>query len=103
MSRIHAAVLAVFALPVLGAATLSTQAGHYHVTRKLVLGRMSADYIIVDDVNRRLYGLGDQVIDVDKDTVIGKVEGGGGGYAIAADQNRGLVRNGTLFDLKTLA
>jgi DNA-binding beta-propeller fold protein YncE len=42
------------------------------------------------------------VIDVDRDTVIGTVEGGGGGYAIAVDQNRGLVRNGTVFDLHTL-
>src|SRR5206468_3876492 len=37
------------------------------------------------------------------DTVIGHVTGGGGGYAIADDQHRGLVRNGTLFDLRTLA
>jgi DNA-binding beta-propeller fold protein YncE len=69
----------------------------------MVLGRARADYIIVDPVGRRLYGLGDKVIDVDKDSVIGSVVGGGGGYAIAADQNRGLVRNGVLFDLKTLA
>src|SRR5262249_3155085 len=31
------------------------------------------------------------------------LEGGGGGYAIAHDQNRGLVRNGTVFNLQTLA
>ena len=52
---------------------------------------------------RRLYGLGDNVFDVDKDTVVGTVKDGGGGYVIAADQNRGMVRNGVLFDLKTLA
>jgi hypothetical protein len=42
--------------------------------------------------------LGDKVIDVDNDSVIGTVAGGGGGYAIAADQNRGLVRDGVLFN-----
>lgn len=79
------------------------QAPNYHVVKTLDLGSARADYIIVDPVGRRLYGLGDKVIDVDRDTVIGSVEGGGGGYAIAADQNRGIVRNGTEFDLKTLA
>jgi hypothetical protein len=73
------------------------------VIKQLNLGRSRADYIIVDTRNRRLYGLGDNVIDVDRDTVVGHVVGGGGGYAIADDQNRGLVRNGVEFNLKTLA
>jgi DNA-binding beta-propeller fold protein YncE len=84
------------------ASTLSAQAPNYHVIKRIDLGNVRPDYIIVDPVGRRLYGLGDKVIDVDRDTVIGTVEGGGGGYAIAADQNRGLVRNGTVFDLHTL-
>src|SRR5664279_5572946 len=103
MFRIRAAALILGAVPVVAASTLAAQGGHYHVVKKLTLGVMRADYLIVDPVGRRLYGLGDRVIDVDKDTVIGTVVGGGGGYAIAVDQNRGLVRNGTLFDLKTLA
>jgi hypothetical protein len=87
----------------LAAPALAAQGMHYHVVKRIVLGRARADYIIVDPVGRRLYGLGDKVIDVDKDTIIGSVVGGGGGYAIATDQNRGLVRNGVVFDLKTLA
>ena len=87
----------------LAASALAAQAPNYHVIKRIHLGNARADYIIVDPVGRRLYGLGDKVIDVDRDTVIGSVEGGGGGYAIAADQNRGIVRNGTVFDLKTLA
>jgi DNA-binding beta-propeller fold protein YncE len=82
---------------------LAGQAPAYHVVKRVVLGVTRADYIIVDPVGRRLYGLGDKVIDVDHDSVIGTVAGGGGGYAIAADLNRGFVRNGVLFDLKTLA
>lgn len=94
------AVSAVLAVPI---STVSAQAAHYHVVKRTVLGHMRADYIIVDPAGRRLYGLGDMVVDVDKDTVIGKVDGGGGGYAIARDENRGFVRSGVLFDLKTLA
>jgi DNA-binding beta-propeller fold protein YncE len=94
---------AAFAVLALAASPLAAQRPHYHVVKRIVLGRARADYIIVDPVGRRLYGLGDNVIDVDRDTVIGSVAGGGGGYAIAADQNRGLVRTGVVFDLKTLA
>ena len=106
MFRFRATAFAAFAagaVSALAASTLAAQSTHYHVVKRIVLGHTGADYIIVDPVGRRLYGLADKVIDVDKDTVIGSVVGGGGGYAIAADQNRGLVRNGVVFDLKTLA
>ncbi|MFI5234328.1 MAG: YncE family protein [Gemmatimonadales bacterium] len=103
MFRFRTAAFAACALSALAAPALAAQSTHYHVVKRIVLGHTRADYIIVDPVGRRLYGLGDQVIDVDRDTVIGSVVGGGGGYAIAADLNRGLVRNGVVFDLKTLA
>jgi DNA-binding beta-propeller fold protein YncE len=93
----------MLALTTVAALSLAAQRPHYHVVKRMVLSQARADYIIVDPVGRRLYGLGDKVIDVDMDSVIGTVAGGGGGYAIAADQNRGLVRNGVIFDLKTLA
>jgi len=91
------------ALLALAASAAAAQTTHYHVVKRLSLGNARADYIIVDPVGRRLYGLGDKVIDVDADSVVGTVAGGGGGYAIARDQNRGLVRNGVVFDLTTLA
>ena len=85
------------------APTASAQSQHYHVVKTIDLGATRADYIIIDPMGRRLYGLGDKVIDVDKDAIVGTVEGGGGGYIIDHDGNRGIVRNGTMFDLKTLA
>ena len=92
---------------ILGAAavapTASAQSQHYHIVKTIDLGPTRADYVIIDPIGRRLYGLGDKVIDVDKDAIAGTVEGGGGGYIIDHEDNRGLVRNGTLFDLKTLA
>ena len=96
-----AALFAVLALGA-GAASLAAQGTpHYHVIKRVVIGKVSADYIIVDPVGRRLYGLGNRVFDVDKDEVIDSIPGGGGGYVIAPDQNRGIVRNGVTFDLKT--
>jgi hypothetical protein len=103
MLRSLRGLLAAGVLSALAASMLAAQGPQYHVVKRMVLGRMGADYLTLDPVGRRLYGLGDQVIDVDRDTVIGTVAGGGGGYAIAADLNRGLVRNGVVFDLKTLA
>jgi len=103
MLRASASAFVSLALATLAASSLAAQNPNYHVVKRTVLGHMRADYIIVDPVGRRLYGLGDRVINVDEDTVIGSVEGGGGGYAIAADLNRGFVRNGTLFNLTTLA
>jgi len=94
---------ASIALAALAASALAGQNPQYHVVKRTVLGHMRADYIIVDPAGRRLYGLGDKVIDVDADSAIGTVQGGGGGYAIAHDLNRGFVRNGVVFDLTTLA
>lgn len=94
---------AVFAAATVLGATASAQATRYHVVKTIDIGPARADYIIIDPIARRLYGLGDKVIDVDRDSIIGTVQGGGGGYAIDHEDNRGLVRNGTLFDLTTLA
>ena len=102
MKRPCLPALAPLALAALAATGLA-QNPQYHVVKRTVLGHIRADYIIVDPAGRRLYGIGDKVIDVDADSVVGTVEGGGGGYAIAADLNRGLVRNGVVFNLRTLA
>jgi len=103
MRRVQLSVFAAFAFAALAASSLAAQTPNYHVVKRTVLGRQRADYIIVDPAGRRLYGLGNTVINVDDDTVIGTVDSGGGGYVIAHDQNRGLVRNGVVFDLTTLA
>lgn len=105
MSRtLHARALSVVSALVAAAIfPAAASAQNYHVIKTLDIGNARADYIIVDPIGRRLYGLGDKVIDVDHDSIVGSVAGGGGGYAIASDQNRGLVRNGVEFDLKTLA
>jgi DNA-binding beta-propeller fold protein YncE len=84
--------------------TLSAQTStpHYHVVARITIGKTKADFLSIDPVHRKLYGAGDKIIDIDRDSVIGSIAGAGGGYALATDDNRGLVRNGTLFDLITL-
>jgi hypothetical protein len=108
MLRSHATLSAVAvagfaAFPAFAAPATAQAAPHYHVVKTIQLGHTRADYLNLDVSGRRLYGLGNKVIDVDNDSIIGTVEGGGGGYAIAHDLNRGLVRNGTVFNLQTLA
>jgi len=96
------AATAGLALAALVATPLRGQIPHYHVVKTIDLGNARADYLTLDAVGRRLYGLGDRVLDVDADSSVGAVPGGGGGYAIAHDLDRGLVRNGTVFKLSTL-
>jgi hypothetical protein len=104
MTRFRLAAMLTLVAPAAIASTLAAQSTpHYHVIKRVVIGNVSADYITVDPVGRRLYGLGDKVFDVDQDSVIGSIKDGGGGYVIAGDQNRGMVRNGVLFNLKSLA
>src|SRR4051794_3768315 len=92
MIRSRFSFAAALAAATFAGAAASAQSPHYHVVKTLDLGPVRADYIIIDPVGRRLYGLGDKVIDVDKDAVIGTIPDGGGGYAIDHEDNRGLVR-----------
>ena len=61
--RVHLVATLAFATLAAGAAQ-----AQYHVVKKLDLGVARADYIVIDPIGRRLYGLADKVIDVDHDT-----------------------------------
>ena len=94
------------ALPPAVATAQSATTPHYHVVTRIPVGKLadgySADFIIIDPVHRRLYGLGNTIIDIDKDRVVDSIPGkSAGGYALATDIGRGLARNGTRFDLAT--
>jgi DNA-binding beta-propeller fold protein YncE len=97
-----AAVGAVLAAPVATAQTAA--APHYHIVTRIAIGKLadgySADFIAIDPVHRRLYGLGNTIVDIDHDRVVDSIPGkSAGGYALAPDLGSGLARNGTQFDL----
>lgn len=88
------------------AVTATAQSPNYHVVSRIAVGAVGAgyvaDFIAIDPEHRRLYGLGNTVIDIDKDQVIDSLPGkAAGGYALAPEIDRGLARNGTWFELST--
>jgi hypothetical protein len=85
----------------------------YRLLKKiLVAGEGNWDYLAIDEPARRLYvshGPRVEVIDIDTDTPVGKIEGldGTHGIAIASKLGRGFITSGNtstvkIFDLKTL-
>ncbi len=94
------AMSAVLAMPL----AAQTSVPHYRVIARVAIGTLGdgyqADFVNIDPVHRRLYGLGNAILDIDRDSVVGSIPGKfAGGYALATDLGKGLARNGTLFDL----
>src|ERR1019366_3862347 len=94
-------------------ASLRAADGPYHLLKEIAVGGPSScDYISVDEAGRRLYashGTGGVVIDIDSDTVVGKIPNTPRvhGLAVAHDLGRGVASNGgenkaSVVDLKTL-
>ena len=106
LSSLSRLALAMVAAGVVIAAGPRDRGPHYHVVRRITLGTIGAgyrsDFIVIDSTHRRLYGLGNTIVNVDKDSVVDSIPGkAAGGYALAIELGRGLARNGTLFDLVT--
>jgi hypothetical protein len=94
-----ACALALRALPVLPAAVHGQT---YKVVDQITVDSGIVDFISVDPVNRRLYGFGAKVIDIDRDSIVGELPRAGHGFALAPELARGVARNGLIFDLKSL-
>lgn len=74
----------------------------YHVVRRLVVDSAGADFLAVDVKNRRLYGMGYKIFDIDKLTVVGALPARSGhGYVLAGDLDKGLTRKGVFFQLSS--
>jgi DNA-binding beta-propeller fold protein YncE len=91
-----------------------TGGGQYHITKRINTGGEGGwDYLVVDPTAHRLYvsrGTHVQVIDTDRDSLVGDIANTPGvhGIALAPALGRGFTSNGrdtsvTIFDLKTLA
>jgi hypothetical protein len=94
----------LFAIIIIGAPLLGQQPSmHYRVTRKILVDSGATGYLAIDTVNRRLFGIGSAVVDIDHDSIVGKLaDNTGQAFALAPDIDRGLGRGGILFDLKEL-
>jgi outer membrane protein assembly factor BamB len=74
----------------------------YHVIKYITVDSEKADYLTLDDKNRRLYGAGRAVIDVDKLIVVGTLPRPVLSVALAPSLNRAITRHGDIIDLQTL-
>jgi DNA-binding beta-propeller fold protein YncE len=107
MTRIGRVSLAILASGAWTLAAAAQSAVQYHVVSRITIGTYGhgfyADFITIDAASRRLFGLGNAVVDVDQDKVVDSLPGkAAGGYALAPDLARGFTRKGTFFDLTTL-
>ncbi len=113
MQRNHFFALLAFGMALLAPASLRAADGPYRLLKEIPVGGASAwDYLSVDEAARRLYvshGTEVVVIDIDKDTVVGKIADTPRvhGFAPAPDLGRGVASNGgenkaSVVDLKTL-
>jgi hypothetical protein len=108
---LRAALVVALAAP---SALAAQSASEYHVTKRINTGGEGGwDYLAVEPTGHRLYvsrGTHVQVIDVDRDSLVGDIQDTPGvhGIAFAPALGRGYTSNGrdssvTIFDLKTLA
>jgi YVTN family beta-propeller protein len=95
-------------------ASVLLAAGSYKLSKTIPIpGDGGWDYLYADSPNRRLYvshGTEVDVVDLNTDTVVGKIPGTNGvhGIAIADDLERGFISDGrdnqvTIFDIKNLS
>ena len=113
MKRNQFVSLLALGLALTARASFGAADGPYHLLKEIPVGDPSSwDYLSVDEAGRRLYvshGTEVAVIDIDKDTVVGKIPNTPRvhGFAVASDLGRGVASNGgenkaSVVDLKTL-
>jgi DNA-binding beta-propeller fold protein YncE len=80
---------------------VGAQAPRYRVADSIIVGQVGGDFFTLDAVHRRLYGGGPHVVDIDAKQLVADVADStaGGGFDIAPELGRGVVRNGTVFTL----
>jgi DNA-binding beta-propeller fold protein YncE len=73
----------------------------YEVRDSIVVGRAAGDFFSIDPSNRRLYGAGPLVVDIDQRRVVSALADttARGGFVLAPELGRGLVRTGIMFKL----
>ncbi len=98
--------LAVSSLLTGGALRAQTSAGKvaaYGVGDSMVVGHLTGRWYDIDVVNRRLFGAGNTIIDIDQLRVVGHIADStpGAEYFVAAEDERGLTSTGVVFNPTT--
>jgi len=104
-SEYHKPILALSAAFLVSIAQGQSPDANYHLAKQIRFDSSAGgvDYLAVDAVNRRLYGAGLKILDIDGDSVVGALPlHSGQGYALAPVIGKGVARLGTIFDLKSL-
>jgi hypothetical protein len=105
--RVRSLVGLAFVVVVGPAARLGSQspdqAPRYAVTDSIVVGNVDGRMFDLDVINRRLYGAGNTIIDIDSRRVIGHIADSTPGteYFVAAEAGRGLTNTGVVFNPST--
>ena len=82
--------------------------GPYRVADSIVItgfDRSYGDFYAIDVKHRRLYGADHKVVNIDTKQIVAQIADSmaGGGFMLAPELGRGVVRDGTIFDLETAA
>jgi hypothetical protein len=79
------------------------QPPQYHLIQSIVTDSGQNGFPTIDVTRRRLYGVGDKVIDIDSGRTIGTLHNSEHGFVLAPDIGRGVGMDGVIFDLSTLS
>lgn len=103
--RIAVGVLAAWCFLDVGAGSAHAQAGvnavpTYGVSDSVVVGHVAGRWFDIDVVNRRLYGAGGAIIDIDQRRIVGHIADSTPGtqYLVPAEDQRGLTNTGVVFN-----
>jgi hypothetical protein len=87
---------------ILSVIALKAAPTNYHIARRIHFDSGGVGYLAVDVRHRRLLGAAHFIVDVDRDTVVGRLPlHSGYGFALAPDLGVAISRVGAIVDLRT--
>jgi DNA-binding beta-propeller fold protein YncE len=99
------AVLVALAGPIAGlqAQAAANQAAQYGISDSVIVGQVNGRLFNLDVVNRRLYGAGNAIIEIDQRRVVARIADStpGTSYFVPAEAQRGLTSTGIVFNPTT--
>jgi DNA-binding beta-propeller fold protein YncE len=82
---------------------INAQSPEYHLVNVIATDSGEIGFPAIDATRRRLYGVGNLVIDIDAGRPVATLHNSEHGFVLAPEIGRGLGADGTVFDLNSLA